>query len=142
MSYREGPGGVEPRKGRPCQRLPIIFLYVATSVPAGHKRGCCDPDGNQALREAFKKELKEAGFGPLARANHAGCLEQCEHGPTVVIYPQGIWYGGVKVEDVPRIVAKTILGGEILNDLLIADDCLNNPDCPHRGGSTRRESRG
>ncbi len=49
-----------------------------------------------------------------------------------MIYPQGIWYGGVKVEDVPRIVAKTILGGEILNDLLIADDCLNNPDCPHR----------
>ena len=37
--------------------------------------------------------------------------------PTVVIYPQGIWYGRVKVEDVPRIVAKTILGGEVLNDL-------------------------
>ena len=94
---------------------------------AGHKRGCCDPEGRQALREAFKNELKTAGFGPLARANHAGCLEQCEHGPTVVIYPQGIWYGGVKIEDVPRIVAKTILGGEILNDLLIADDLLEQP---------------
>jgi hypothetical protein len=43
---------------------------------------------------------------------------------------------------VPRIVAKTILGGEILNDLLIADDCLNNPDCPHRADTTRREARG
>jgi (2Fe-2S) ferredoxin len=117
-------------------------IFVCGNVRApGHKRGCCDPDGNQKLREAFKKELKEAGFGPLARANHSGCLEQCEHGPTVVIYPQGIWYGGVKVEDVPRIVAKTIVGGEILNDLVIADDCLNNPDCPHRGGSTRRELR-
>ena len=107
------------------------------SGSAGHKRGCCDPEGQQALREAFKKELKKAGFGTLARANHAGCLEQCEHGPTVVIYPQGIWYGRVQVEDVPRIVNRTILGGEILNDLLIADDCLNNPDCPHRRGTGR-----
>jgi (2Fe-2S) ferredoxin len=118
-------------------------IFVCGNVRApGHKRGCCDPDGNQALREAFKKELKTAGFGPLARANHAGCLEQCEHGPTVVIYPQGIWYGGVKIQDVPRIVEKTILGGEILNDLMIADVCLNNPDCPHRADPARRESRG
>jgi (2Fe-2S) ferredoxin len=86
------------------------------------------------LREAFKKELKKAGCGAVARANHSGCLEQCEHGPTVVIYPQGIWYGRVRVEDVPRIVTKTILGGEVLNDLVISDACLNNPDCPHRRG--------
>ena len=110
-----------------------IFVCGNVREP-GHKRGCCDPDGQQALREAFKRELKRAGFGTLVRANHAGCLEQCEHGPTVVIYPQGIWYGRVRVEDVPRIVNRTILGGEILNDLVIADDCLNNPDCPHRRG--------
>ncbi len=108
-----------------------IFVCGNVREP-GHKRGCCDPDGQQVLRDAFKRELKQAGFGTLARANHAGCLEQCEHGPTVVIYPQGIWYGRVRVEDVPRIVNRTILGGEIVNDLVIADDCLNNPDCPHR----------
>ncbi len=118
-------------------------IFVCGNVrEAGHKRGCCDPEGRQALRDAFKRELKKAGFGTLARANHAGCLEQCEHGPTVVIYPQGIWYGRVQVEDVARIVTRTILGGEILNDLLIADDCLNNPDCPHRRGPTGGEARG
>jgi (2Fe-2S) ferredoxin len=118
-------------------------IFVCGNVrDAGHKRGCCDPEGRQALREAFKRELKTAGFGAMARANHSGCLEQCEHGPTVVIYPLGIWYGRVKVDDVPRIVAKTIVRGEILNDLLIPDSCLNNPGCPHRGGSTRREPRG
>ncbi len=68
----------------------------------------------------------------MARPNHAGCLEQCEHGPTVVIYPQGVWYGNVTVEDVPRIVNKTLLGGEVLTDLLIDDSCLNNTECPHR----------
>ena len=108
-----------------------IFVCGNIRTP-GHKRGCCDPEGNQALRDAFKKELKKGGFGPLARANQSGCLEQCEHGPTVVIYPQGIWYGHVTVDDVPRIVTKTLIGGEILNDLLISDACLNNSDCPHR----------
>lgn len=108
-------------------------VFVCSNVrPPGHKRGCCDPEGSQALRDAFKKELKKEGFGVLARANQAGCLEQCEHGPTVVIYPQGIWYGHVTVDDVPRIVTKTLIGGEILNDLLIADSCLNNSNCPHR----------
>jgi (2Fe-2S) ferredoxin len=102
----------------------------------GHSRGSCDQTGSEAIRNAFKKELKNAGFGQLARANHAGCLDQCEHGPVVVVYPQGIWYGNVTVDDVPRIVAKTLIGGEILTDLAIDDACLNNPGCPHRGGRT------
>ena len=50
----------------------------------------------------------------------------------MVIYPQGIWYGPVKAEDVGRIVSKTIVEGEILDDLRIAEECLNNPRCPHR----------
>ena len=108
-------------------------VFVCGNVrESGHKRGCCDPEGRQQLKEAFKVELRKAGLGSTARANHAGCLDQCEHGPIVVIYPQGIWYGRVTVGDVPRIVSRTILQGEILEDLLIAEECLNNPRCPHR----------
>ncbi len=92
---------------------------------SGHSRGCCDPDGSGELRDCFKKELKRRNLGPLVRANQAGCLDQCELGPTVVIYPQGIWYGGVKLKDVPRIVEETIVGGRVLADLLIADEKLN-----------------
>jgi (2Fe-2S) ferredoxin len=110
-------------------------VFVCGNVrQAGHKRGCCDPGGAQALREAFKEELKLAGLAKTTRANHTGCLDQCEHGPTVVIYPQGIWYGRVRREDVSRIVKRTILGGEIISDLVIADECLNNAQCPHRNG--------
>jgi (2Fe-2S) ferredoxin len=112
-----------------------VFVCGNVREP-GHRRGCCDPEGRQALKEAFKVELKKAGFGILARANHAGCLDQCEHGPNVVIYPQGIWYGRVTLDDVARIVTKTILRGEILSDLLIPESCLNNPRCPHRAGES------
>ena len=94
----------------------------------GHRRGCCDPDGKDALRQAFKAELKRRGLTPLVRANASGCLDQCELGPVLAIYPQGVFYGGVQVEDVPRIVEETIVGGRILEDLLIPDDQLNNPE--------------
>ena len=90
-----------------------------------HKRGCCDPDGKQKLRDCFKKELKRRDLGPLVRANEAGCLDQCELGPTIVIYPQEIWYGNVQIEDVPRIIDETIIGGRVLEDLLIPDSELN-----------------
>jgi len=92
---------------------------------AGHPRGCCDPDGSERLRAALKAELKRRGLGPLVRANRAGCLDQCELGPTIVIYPQAIWYGGVCLEDVPRIVQETIVQGRVLEDLLIDDADLN-----------------
>jgi len=48
----------------------------------------------------------------------------------------------VTLQDVPRIVTRTILGGEILNDLLIPDECLNNPSCPHRGAGYGGGGRG
>lgn len=92
---------------------------------ADHPRGCCNVDGAAELRKRFKEELARRGLTPAMRANEAGCLDQCEKGPVVVIYPQGIWYGGVTPDDVPRIVDETLLGGRVIDDLLIADEELN-----------------
>lgn len=77
------------------------------------------------LRNLFKAEVKRRGLDPLVRANKSGCLDQCELGPTVVIYPQEIWYGGVKPEDVARIIEETVIGGRVIPDLLIPDELLN-----------------
>ncbi len=101
-----------------------IFVCCNRREP-GHSRGCCDPDGSEALRNCFKAELKRRGLGPLVRANSAGCLDQCELGPVVVVYPQGIWYGGVKPEDVPRIVEETVVAGRVIEELRIPDERLN-----------------
>lgn len=101
-----------------------IFICTNQRKP-GHQRGCCDGDGSEALRSAFKKEVEKRGLKPLVRANSAGCLDQCELGPTVVIYPQGIWYGRVQLADVPRIVEETIVQGRTIPELLIPDSLLN-----------------
>ncbi len=108
---------------------------------ADHSRGCCDRDGSGTLRELFKAEVNKRGLKPQVRANKAGCLDQCELGPTVVIYPQGIWYGGVTPEDVPRIIKETVMGGRILDDLKIPEHRLNtkgkpvSPDPPAESGT-------
>jgi len=101
-----------------------IFICGNQRQP-GHSRGCCDADGAGALRDSFKAEVKRRGLNPLVRANKAGCLNQCECGPVVVIYPQAIWYGNVTLADVPRIIDETIVGGRILDDLLIDPSMLN-----------------
>lgn len=101
-----------------------IFICINRREPSSG-RGCCNPDGSEALRNAFKKEVERRGLKPLVRANASGCLDQCELGPTVVIYPQAIWYGGVKLSDVPRIVEETIVNGRVLEDLRIPDEKLN-----------------
>ncbi len=101
-----------------------IFVCCNTREP-GHCRGCCDPHGSESLRNLFAAELKSRKLTVPVRANRAGCLDQCEYGPTVVIYPQQIWYGRVQPEDVPRIIDETIVHGRVLEDLLIPDECLN-----------------
>jgi (2Fe-2S) ferredoxin len=102
-----------------------IFVCCNTREP-GHSRGCCNPDASGRLRECFKRELKRQNLGSLVRANQSGCLDQCELGPTVVIYPQAIWYGHVTTADVPRIVEETIKHGRILADLAIPEEKLNS----------------
>lgn len=88
---------------------------------AGHPRGCCDPTGSEALQKAFKKAIAERGLKRV-RANKAGCLDQCEKGPTVVVYPDTVWYGRVTEADVNEIVEQHIIGGRPVERLLMATD--------------------
>lgn len=77
--------------------------------------------GGAEIREHLKEHLKKRGLAPRVRTNNAGCLDACEHGATLVIYPEGIWYGHVTPDDVQEIVEKTVMRGEIISRLLIAD---------------------
>lgn len=100
--------------------------------PEGHPRGCCDPAGTAELQRAFKTQLALRGLKDTVRANKSGCLDQCEHGPTVVVYPEGVWYGNVKLSDVPEIVESHIVGDRPVERLRLADGCINTVTCEHR----------
>jgi (2Fe-2S) ferredoxin len=101
--------------------------------PPGHARGSCDPSGKGELRKAFKQKLAEHQIpATRVRANQSGCLEQCEHGPTVVVYPEAIWYGRVRLEDVDRIIESHLIAGQSVADLVLPEGCINTPSCEHK----------
>ncbi len=78
--------------------------------PAGHPRGCCKEKGGERLRNYMKARAKELGLRGV-RINIAGCLDRCELGPTMVIYPEGVWYSVQTTEDVDEILKTHVMGG-------------------------------
>lgn len=78
--------------------------------PEGHRRGSCAARGSEALRYYMKARVKEAGI-PHARVNMAGCLDRCEQGPCLVIYPDGVWYRIETRADVDRVIEEHLRQG-------------------------------
>jgi (2Fe-2S) ferredoxin len=78
--------------------------------PDGHPRGSCAARGSEALRDYMKARVKEAKI-PHARVNMAGCLDRCEQGPCIVIYPAGVWYRIESRDDVDAVIEQHLLGG-------------------------------
>ncbi|MBE0645564.1 MAG: (2Fe-2S) ferredoxin domain-containing protein [Bacteroidetes bacterium] len=87
----------------------------------GHPRGSCARGGSAELTEVFKEELRKRGMATRFRANKSGCLDACEFGPVVVVYPDAVWYGGVTVDDVVEIIESHIIGGQPVERLIIKD---------------------
>jgi (2Fe-2S) ferredoxin len=95
-----------------------IFICVNERTPED-PRGCCKERGSEKIRELFKEEVARRGLKGKVRANAAGCLDHCEHGPTVVIYPDGVWYKVQTPEDVKEIMDEHIEGNRIVTRLAI-----------------------
>lgn len=108
-----------------------IFICTNQRAPE-NPRGCCDPQGLGNLQLLFKQELAARGLKTAVRANRAGCLDQCEHGPTVVVYPDAVWYGRVSAEDVREIVESHIINKTPVARLMLADECINTQSCAHK----------
>ena len=75
--------------------------------------------GSESLVKLFKEELKHAGLSKEVRAQRSGCLDVCEFGPAIVVYPEGVWYGGVRPEDIREIVDSHIAKGQPVEKLRI-----------------------
>jgi (2Fe-2S) ferredoxin len=88
--------------------------------PDGHKRGSCAARGSEELRDYMKARAKELGLKGI-RINSAGCLDRCEFGPTMVIYPEGIWYRPQSHADVDEILAAHLVAGGRATRLMLTE---------------------
>ena len=86
--------------------------------PEGHARGSCSGRGAVRLRNYMKARAKEFGLHDV-RINASGCLDRCEHGPTMVVYPEGVWYRYETREDVDEILETHIKQGQWVERLLL-----------------------
>jgi (2Fe-2S) ferredoxin len=77
--------------------------------PADAPRGDCTRKGSPELLKKLKRALQARGLDEVIRANKAGCLDNCENGCSVVVYPEGVWYGHVTLDDVEEIVEQHLV---------------------------------
>ena len=96
-----------------------IFCCV-NERESSHPRGCCSVRGSIELRAYMKRRAKEMGLDDI-RVNNSGCLERCELGPAMVVYPEGLWYHYENTDDIDEILEKHIVQGNPVERLLLND---------------------
>lgn len=86
-------------------------LVCMNQRPAGHPRGSCGAAGAGSVFEAFAGEVEKRGLFEKVMVTGTFCMGPCDQGPTVVVYPEGIWYGRVKPEDATEIFDSHLVKG-------------------------------
>lgn len=87
--------------------------------PEGHKKGCCADKQSFVLRAYMKKKVKELILNKNIRINASGCLDQCEYGPTMVVYPDNVWYSYKSKDDIDLIISEHLINNRIVEKLLL-----------------------
>ena len=98
---------------------PTRHVFVCSQQrPPGHPRGSCAANGAAPLLQAFWGELQRRQAYEQVAVTYSGCLGPCDGGPNVLVYPEGVLYQGVKVEDVGELFDRHLLGGEVVDRLV------------------------
>ena len=104
---------------------PQRYVFVCLNQrPAGHPKGSCLDRGAGQVFEALREELGRRLMTNV-KVVASGCVEGCLAGPTLLVVPDNVWYGGVTVADVPAIFDQHLVGGEPVEMLRLGPDDFN-----------------
>ena len=112
MAINERTGASAPAQYR-------LHLFCCTNERSeGHPRGSCGRKGSAGLRNYMVQKARALGIEGV-RVNVSGCLDRCELGPVVVVYPQGVWYRVTSVEDADAVIEGHVRDGVPVRRLMI-----------------------
>lgn len=118
------PGSDTLSSLRPEDWPPFYVVHVFCCVnerPPKHRRGCCAGKGSRKLCDYMCRKAMALGLRNI-RVNQAGCLNRCELGPAMVIYPQGVWYTYTNEADIDEILRRYVMKGAPVERLLLRPD--------------------
>lgn len=85
---------------------------------------CCSALGAEKARTYLKQKCKDKGIhgAGQVRVNSAGCMDRCQFGPVIVIYPEAVWYTYVDQDDLDEILESHLMQGKVVERLLLPVD--------------------
>lgn len=97
-------------------------IFICTNErPVGAPRKSCGEAHGMDVVKAFKEKLKAQSLPIKVRAQKSGCLDICDFGQTIVVYPEGVFYAGVSVDDVDEIIQEHIINNRPVERLVLAN---------------------
>ncbi len=97
-----------------------IFICI-NQRPPGHPKGDCASKQSRELFKKFQEETEKRQLWETVAVSGSTCLGPCATGPTVVVYPEGVWYGKVGIKDVEEIMDQHVVGGKPVERLLLSN---------------------
>ena len=104
------------------ERVPYEKILFVCVNKRDNGEACCSDRGSEAILTALKDRVKTLGLAGKIRVSKSGCHDVCKRGPSVMVFPDDVWYHGVTAADVERI----------LSDLTAVSDAES--DAGSRGG--------
>lgn len=112
-------------------------FFVCQNERSDSSKKSCGKEQAQMMVQALRDSVRALHPDPAAairvRAQACACLDACADGPTLVVYPEGVWYGGVKTSDAHEIVKAHLGDGTPVQRLHI-----HRPQASEQAESTER----
>jgi len=96
-------------------------IVCTTTRPPGNPRGSCGEKGSRDYIGLLFQEIEKHDLFGQVLITESSCLGPCMVGPTLVVYPDGTWYKGVKPQDIPEIVEEHIVKGNPVQRLIVSE---------------------
>jgi (2Fe-2S) ferredoxin/SAM-dependent methyltransferase len=112
---------------------PFRYHVLACNQQKADNVPCCAAAGANIVLNALREQITKLGLADEILISTTGCLGACEHGPVMIVYPDGVWYGALKPADAAEIAASHLRDGKPVERLMLSDEArLHESILEHR----------